>query len=38
MNIIFEELLRNNFRFGRMLVSRTSDMAGCFCVPEKAGK
>ena len=29
----FLELLRNNFRFGRMLYSRTVNMAGCVAVP-----
>ncbi len=30
----FLDLLRRNFRFGRMLRSRTVPMAGPFAVPE----
>lgn len=31
MSILFEQLLRNNFRFGRMLSSRIQIMCGCHC-------
>ena len=33
MKHVFEKLLRSNFRCGRMLYSRTVDMAGCFGAP-----
>ena len=33
----FLELLRQNFRFGRMCKSRTAAMAGCCPAPEKTG-
>lgn len=33
MKYVFCELLRSNFRCGRMLHSRTVDMAGCFGAP-----
>lgn len=33
MKNVFLELLRSNFRCGRMLYSRTVDMAGCFNAP-----
>ena len=29
MRILFEQLLRSNFRCGRMLNSRALDLAGC---------
>ena len=33
MKNYFLELLRNNFRFGRMRHSRAVNMAGCFAAP-----
>ena len=33
MKHVFGKLLRSNFRCGRMLYSRTVDMAGCFGAP-----
>ena len=33
MKHVFGKLLRSNFRYGRMLYSRTVDMAGCFGAP-----
>ena len=33
MDALFGELLRSNFRCGRMPYSRTSRMAGCFAAP-----
>lgn len=33
MGKVFGRLLRSNFRCGRMLCSRTLDMAGHFAVP-----
>ena len=33
MKIVFFDLLRSNFRCGRMLYSRTVDVAGCFDAP-----
>lgn len=34
MSTVFEKLLRQNFRCGRMLYSRADGMAGRFAVPE----
>ena len=33
MKLYFQDLLRSNFRCGRMLYSRTVHMAGCFTAP-----
>jgi hypothetical protein len=33
MQSIFSKLLRSNFRCGRMLHSRTANVAGCFVTP-----
>ena len=33
MKNVFVELLRRNFRFGRMCNSRADDMAGCMIMP-----
>lgn len=33
MTAIFENLLRSNFRFGRMYLTRTFDMAGRIRTP-----
>ncbi len=33
MGINFSNLLRSNFRCGRMLHSRTLDMTGCIAIP-----
>ena len=36
MKNFFLQLLRRNFRFGRMLCSRTAFMAGCIVAPTAA--
>ena len=33
MKRVFFDLLRSNFRYGRMRYSRTADVAGCFGAP-----
>ena len=33
MGKLLEDLLRSNFRCGRMLYSRTVNVAGCFSAP-----
>ncbi len=33
MAVVFQKLLRSNFRCGRMLYSRTAEMAGRFRAP-----